>query len=103
MISPDKKPQRTIFLTGGSGVIGQALIKKMDARSVICLVRQTPVSHPNAMTVKGDISLPRFGLSAERWREVAARTDCILHSAAVTDFHKPDDKVMKANVNSLEN
>lgn len=103
MLSPDKKPQRTIFLTGASGVIGQAMIKKMDARSVICLVRQTPVSHPGAMTVKGDISLPRFGLSSERWKDLAGRTDCVVHSAAVTDFHKPDDKVMKANVNSLEN
>ena len=53
--------QRTIFLTGASGVVGQALIEKMDPRSVICLVRQTPVSHLDVMTVQGDISLPRFG------------------------------------------
>jgi nucleoside-diphosphate-sugar epimerase len=99
----DKKSQRTIFLTGASGVVGQALLEKMDRRSVICLVRQTPVSHPDVMTVQGDISLPRFGWSAEQWNDIASRVDCIVHSAAVTDFHKPDDLVMQANVHSLEN
>jgi len=97
------KSQRTIFLTGGSGVVGQALIEKMDPRSVICLVRQTPLCSPGVMTVDGDISLPRFGWSSERWNEIVARVDCIVHAAAVTDFHKSDETVMQANVNSLEN
>src|SRR5258706_588578 len=103
MLSRDKKSQRTIFLTGASGVVGQALIEKMDPRSVIGLVRQTPVSHPDVKTVQGDITKPRFGWSTEQWQDIAARTDCLIHAAALTDFHKPDEQVMRANVNSLEN
>lgn len=103
MPSRDKKSQRTIFLTGASGVVGQALIEKMDPRSVIGLVRQTPVSHPDVKTVQGDITKPRFGWSTEQWQDIAARTDCLVHAAALTDFHKPDEQVMRANVNSLEN
>jgi len=95
--------QRTIFLTGASGVIGRAMLEKMDPRSVICLVRQTSVSHPDVMTVKGDISLPRFGWSSEQWHDIAARTDSIVHAAAITDFYKPDEKVIKTNVESLDN
>jgi nucleoside-diphosphate-sugar epimerase len=55
------------------------------------------------MTVEGDISLPRFGWSSEQWQDITGRIDCIVHAAAVTDFHKPADKIMQANVNSLEN
>lgn len=95
--------RRTIFLTGGSGVVGRALLEKMDPRSVIALVRRTSLAVPGVTTVQGDISLPRFGWSAEQWRDVAARVDCVVHAAAVTDFHKPEARVMQANVHSLEN
>ncbi len=103
MSSTARVSERTVFLTGASGVIGQALLARMDPRSVICLVRKTSVSHPDVMTVEGDISLPRFGWSSEQWQDITGRIDCIVHAAAVTDFHKPADKIMRANVNSLEN
>jgi len=102
MASPDQK-QRTIFLTGASGVVGQALIGRVDPRSLICLVRQTPLSQTDVTIVQGDISQPRFGWSSEQWHDVTARIDCIVHAAAVTDFHKPDDQVMQANVGALDN
>jgi nucleoside-diphosphate-sugar epimerase len=95
--------RKKVFLTGASGVVGQALLAKMDPRSVICLVRQTPLSIPGVMTVEGDISQPRFGWSCEQWRDMAARIDCIVHAAALTDFHKPGDRIMRTNVHSLEN
>lgn|SRR6185312_2490535 len=98
-----KAPGKMIFLTGASGVVGQALLAKMDPRSVICLTRQTPLSVPGVTTVAGDISLPRFGWSSEQWADIAARIDCIVHAAAITDFHKPEAKIMRANVHSLEN
>lgn len=98
-----KHSERTVFLTGASGVVGQALLAKMDPRSVICLVRQTSVSHPDVMTVAGDISLPRFGWSSEQWQDITSRVDTVVHAAAITDFHKPAEIIMQANVNSLEN
>jgi len=94
---------RTIFLTGASGVVGQALIEKLDPGSVICLVRQTAIPQAGVETIAGDISLPRFGWSSAQWNDVAGRIDCVVHAAALTDFHKPDDRVMQTNVDSLEN
>ncbi|MFY9821260.1 MAG: SDR family oxidoreductase [Thermoanaerobaculia bacterium] len=102
-IAAKEVARRMVFLTGASGVVGRALLAKMDPRSVICLVRQTSLSVPGVATVSGDISLPRFGWSSEQWRDMAARIDCIVHAAAVTDFHKPEAKIMRANVHSLEN
>lgn len=95
--------RRKVFLTGASGVVGQALLAKMEARSVICLVRRTPLPVPDVPTVTGDISRPRFGWGREQWRDVAARIDCIVHAAAITDFHKPDDRILATNVHSLDN
>ncbi len=95
--------RRTVFLTGASGVVGRALLAKMDPRTVICLVRQTSLSVPDVMTVEGDISRPRFGWGSEQWRDMAARVDCIVHAAAITDFHKPDCTIMQTNVHSLAN
>ena len=94
---------KKVFLTGASGVVGQALIARMDPRSVICLVRQTALRSPDVMTVKGDIELPKFGWTNGRWRDIANRIDCVVHAAAITSFHKPAGKVMQANVDSLDN
>src|SRR6185436_4725632 len=102
-IPAQEAARRRIFLTGASGVVGQALLAKMDPRAVTCLVRRTPIPVPGVTTVTGDISLPRFGWSSEQWRDVAAGIDCIVHAAAITDFHQPADRTMQTNVHSLEN
>lgn len=94
---------RKVFLTGASGVLGQALVAKMRPESVICLAYQNPISRPDVMTVHGDISQPKFGWSSGQWIEIASDIDCLVHAAAVTDFHQSDDKVMRINVHSLHN
>jgi len=95
--------KRTIFLTGATGVIGRALLEKLEGHTLLCLVRQTPLTHPGVTTIRGDISLPRFGWSSEQWDDVVSRVDCVVHAAAITDFHRADDAVMQTNVNALEN
>lgn len=92
-----------IFLTGGSGVIGQALLSRLDSSPIICLVRQTKLNAQGNSTVVGDISLPRLGLDRTQFRDLAKRIDCILHCAAVTDFTVEDDSVFRTNARSLEN
>ena len=93
---------RRIFLTGASGVVGQALLAKLDPASVTCLVRQSSAPIAAAATVVGDISLPRFGLSGERFRDLAKEVDCIVHAAAVPDFNKPEDLILRTNVQGLD-
>lgn len=96
------RSKRTIFLTGATGVIGRALLEKLEGYSLLCLVRQTPLAHPGVTTIEGDIALPRFGWSSEQWAAIASQIDCVVHAAAITDFHRPADTVMQTNVDALE-
>lgn len=99
----DESSKRTIFLTGASGVVGRAMLEKLEGHPLLCLVRQTPLTHPGVTTIQGDISLPRFGWSSEQWAAISSRIDCVVHAAAITEFHRPDDAVRQTNVDALEN
>lgn len=84
-------------------MVGQALLAQLSRSKIICLVRQIPVTGPNVITISCDISLPKFGLSPAQWRDIAERIDCIVHSAAVTDFSESDELIMRTNVQGIEN
>ncbi len=94
--------RRRIFLTGASGVVGQALLSRLDPATVTCLVRQETSVIPGATTVVGDVSLPRFGLSCDRFRDLSQSIDCVVHAAAVTDFNGDDELIMRTNVRGLD-
>jgi thioester reductase-like protein len=97
---------QTILLTGGSGVVGQALLEKLNRNkttTVICLVNQRALSGPNVITITGDITQPYFGLSAERFHSLTQRVDGIIHSAAITDFTRPLPELMQSNVEGVRN
>ncbi|MDQ3920451.1 MAG: SDR family oxidoreductase [Acidobacteriota bacterium] len=98
---PSDVQHKKIFLTGASGVVGRALLSRMESHSVVSLVRPTTKSVPTTATVVGDISLPRFGLSSEQFSDLAKRIDCIVHAAAVTDFGSPDELLLRTNVDGL--
>ena len=89
---------KSILLTGASGVIGQALLKCLTESTIVCLVRRTPVHSPNAVSVTGDVSLPRLGLSRGEYANLAKRIDVVIHCAAVTDFSQPQAAIVQANV-----
>lgn len=97
---PDRR--RRIFLTGASGVVGQALLARLDPASVTCLVREKTTPLPATATVVGDILLPRFGLSGEQFHDLSQRIDCIVHAAAVTDFNGADELILRTNVRGLD-
>jgi nucleoside-diphosphate-sugar epimerase len=87
---------RTIVLTGASGVIGQALLPALHGHEVICLVHRGDV--PGASVVRCDVTESRLGLSQSEWEDLAARADCIIHSAAVTDWAEPNERFQQVNV-----
>ena len=87
--------EKVVLLTGGGGVVGQALLKKLTRANVVCLVHKTPVQAPNATSVPGDLSLDRFGMSVDRYTQLAQTVDCVVHSAAVTDFARPEAEIMR--------
>ena len=76
--------RQRVLLTGATGVVGQALLPRLTASSVVCLARRPAL--PGTATAIGDVSAPRLGLSAGEYRRLAGWATTVVHAAAVTDF-----------------
>ena len=94
--------RRTVLLTGASGVVGRALLRRLRDIDVVCLVHRSPVSGPNVTTVPGDVAAPMFGLAGQAYSDLAARVDAVIHCAAVTDFNRTDGSLEATNVTGTE-
>jgi nucleoside-diphosphate-sugar epimerase len=94
--------RRTVLLTGASGVVGRALLRRLHDFDVLCLVHRSSVSGLNVTTVPGDITKPMFGLATQAYVELAARVDAVIHCAAVTDFNRTDDSLEATNITGTE-
>jgi thioester reductase-like protein len=103
VLTSSSKQNPKIFLTGGTGVVGQALLTRLDPSSVTCLVRQPTPQTEAANNVVGNICLPRFGLDHAEFEQLAGGVDFIVHAAAITDFNARDEELLlKTNVDSLQ-
>jgi len=96
------RTRRTVLLTGASGVVGRALLRRLRDFDVVCLVHRSPVSGPNVTAVTGDIARPMFGLAEQAYAELAARADAVIHCAAVTDFNRTDGSLEATNITGTE-
>ncbi|HEX5298328.1 MAG TPA: SDR family oxidoreductase [Streptosporangiaceae bacterium] len=94
--------RRTVLLTGASGVVGRALLRRLRDFDVVCLVHRSPVCGPNVTTVPGDIARPMFGLAGRPYAELAARVDAVIHCAAVTGFNRSNGSLETTNVTGTE-
>jgi nucleoside-diphosphate-sugar epimerase len=94
--------RRAVLLTGASGVIGRAVLKRLRDFDVVCLVHRSPVSGPNVTTVPGDVAEPMFGLPKQAYLELAARVDAVIHCAAITDFNRTDGSLEATNIAGTE-
>jgi nucleoside-diphosphate-sugar epimerase len=94
--------QRTVLLTGASGVVGRALLRRLGDFDVVCLVHRSPVCGPNVTSVPGDIAKPMLGLAGPAYAELAARVDAVIHCAAVTDFNRTDGSLEATNITGTE-
>lgn len=92
---------KTILLTGGSGVVGQALLQQLSNSTVICLTRRQAVNGANVIAIPGDVAQPKLGLSDQLFHSLAHRVDAIVHSAAITDFTRPLDELRRSNVDGV--
>jgi len=95
--------RRTVLLTGASGVVGRALLRRLRDLDVVCLVHRSPVSGPNVTTAVGDIAEPRLGLAEHAYEKLAAKVDAVIHCAAVTDFNRTDGSLEATNVAGTKN
>jgi nucleoside-diphosphate-sugar epimerase len=97
-----KTERRTVLLTGASGVVGRAVLRRMRDFDVVCLVHRSPVCGPNVTAVRGDIAEPMLGLGERAYAELAARVDAVIHCAAVTDFNRTDGSLEATNIAGTE-
>jgi nucleoside-diphosphate-sugar epimerase len=96
------RAQRTVLVTGASGVVGRALLRRLRDVDVVCLVHRSPVCGPNVTAVLGDIADPALGLAEDAYAELAARVDAVIHCAAVTDFNRTDGSLEATNIAGTE-
>jgi nucleoside-diphosphate-sugar epimerase len=94
--------RRAVLLTGASGVIGRAVLKRLRDLDIVCLVHRSTVSGPNVTTVPGDVAKPMFGLARPAFLELAARVDAVIHCAAITDFNRTDGSLEATNIAGTE-
>ena len=95
---------RTVFLTGATGVVGNALLPRLGPGPVVCLARQPArVGRWSwAEPVQGDVTLPDLGLGA-RYDEIASRVDAVIHCAALTGFKAEAAEARRTNVDGVAN
>lgn len=111
---------RTVFVTGGSGVLGRAIVGRLagsvtgpaaaaqepaaarpsGGARVFCLTRRNPVEGATHR-VPGDVTLPRLGLDPDAYRRLASQVDAVIHAAAVTDFHADPALIATTNVSGV--
>ncbi|WTO48965.1 SDR family oxidoreductase [Streptomyces chartreusis] len=93
----------TLLLTGGSGVLGRALIDELAAdHDLLCLVRNRPLGDPRVRELRGDLLAPRLGLTPLAWHELALEVDVVLHSAAETNWRMRPADIERTNIHGTE-
>ena len=98
-----------ILLTGGAGVVGRILLRRLaeefPERPVYALVhnRKPEIAHSNTRLISGDITEPMLGMTTEQHRRVCDSVDTIVHCAASTRFTLPLDESRRVNVAGTAN
>ncbi|MEV6236203.1 thioester reductase domain-containing protein [Lentzea sp. NPDC051838] len=120
-IQPSKariREHRNIFLTGATGFLGafllSDLLKTTEAR-IHCLVRGDATRLQRNLewygledaperieVVEGDLSKPRFGLTEEKFDELARSIDVIYHAGSQVNWLQPYQELKAANVSGTE-
>lgn len=96
---------KTVLLTGGSGVVGTALLSVLSNQGfhVLALTRRRPLAVKGLDTILGDVTCPDFGLDLRALTDEHGPISCVIHSAAITNFEASDEVMYKTNVEGTVN
>src|SRR5688500_2140830 len=91
-----------VLLTGATGLVGSVwwtpVLRSNPARPVAVLLRRDGQPQPDGvLPFKGDISLPRLGLSDCACRDLQLAVEDSVHCAADTRFGLPLDEARATN------
>lgn len=89
---------RTVLVTGASGVVGRAVAAELRDCRVIGLVHTDAAVPEVDEVLHSDLAQPWLGLGERRWRRLAAETDSIVHSGALTRWGQPYERYAAINV-----
>jgi nucleoside-diphosphate-sugar epimerase len=88
----------TVLLTGGSGVLGRALIDELaDDHDLVCLRYRTPLGDKRVREVAGDLARPDLGMGAAERRSVGP-LDAVLHCGASTNWRARPERIRATNL-----
>ncbi|MCX7927310.1 MAG: SDR family oxidoreductase [Candidatus Omnitrophica bacterium] len=116
-----KEHKPTVFLTGGTGLVGSYLLKILleHGHRVFVLARSKQEKSAeervievlnfwdaavclrykkNLFVLEGDITDENLGFDAKRTKLLTDEVEEIFHTAAITDFSWPLDRIRKVNV-----
>lgn len=80
--------EQAIVVSGGTGVLGRALLDELAGENVIALIHRHELEpRPGLTQIRCDLNAPRLGLGEHGFDALRARTKAVVHSAAVTDFN----------------
>lgn len=114
---------KTVFITGATGLIGSEVVARLigERYAVIALVHSNPVLQRNngrtircsdwtgqpapgsVAAVRGDIRRPMLGLPADVYERIRSTVDCVVHTAAITDFGREQSVYEQVNVQGTAN
>lgn len=91
--------RKTLLLTGGSGVVGRALIDELSHDfDVVCMRNRNPVDDVRVSEFAGSFAEPRLGLSAGDYAVLSRRVDVIVHAAAATSWREDPRRIREVNL-----
>jgi len=112
------------FVTGGTGVVGSAIAERLlaDGDRVTLLLRARddtelagrldelvrfwelgPEARTRVDALRGDTTVPRFGLDEATFERVAAGCTHVVHCAAIVKMNLPLDEARRAAVDAARN
>lgn len=94
----------TVLVTGGAGVLGNALFERFlpDSR-IIALYRSAPGAPSDRVTwIKGDTTRTDLGLGSA-YNDLARGVDRVVHMAAIVDFNADRDQIWAVNRDGTRN
>ena len=92
-----RKP--TLLLTGGSGVVGRALIDELSADfDIVCLRGTRRINDARVSEFAGDLTRPALALRPSDYTRLVRRVDVVLHAAAITKWSVDPAEIRDINV-----